>query len=262
MIAALSCNTRCPSALTSALSSKKNSGFSGESRFRSSSDLPAIESSDTGSGGTGIGSLTGCGGGGGPVGPPVAVGGGGIGRATAGCFFAHALIVNVISTARTINLSCLMRTSLEPCPWNIWNLLELLEPLLLRPMRSRVIAIAGDLPEIPAVPIDGEDLAATLARRHEGQMPAVRRPHRALVRAFAERDLPRLATGDVQDLDVEPGTGACRESDLVVRRRRPCGAIGIRLGRHPPQPGAVHVHDIYLRCAGSFRGEGDLRAGG
>ena len=86
-------------------------------------------------------------------------------------------------------------------------------------MRRSVVALARDLPQVLAVAIDGEDLAAALARRHERQMPAVRRPGRAFVRAFAEGDLPRLAVGDVQDLDVEARPGARRERDLVVRRR-------------------------------------------
>src|SRR6186997_2679210 len=83
--AALACNTCCPSLLTSELSSSKNSGRKGESRLRSSSDFDPIVSS-AGIGGTGIGSLTGCGGpgGGGGTLPLVLAIGGGIGRATGG----------------------------------------------------------------------------------------------------------------------------------------------------------------------------------
>ncbi len=67
--AALACSTCWPSALTSALSTSKNSGRSGESRFRSSSDREPMVSS-TGIGGTGTGSETGCGGSGGGGGAP------------------------------------------------------------------------------------------------------------------------------------------------------------------------------------------------
>src|SRR5688572_22081121 len=103
-IAAFSWSTLWPLESTSDWSRPKNNGFSGESRFRSSSERPAIESSATGSGGTTTGSLTGCGGGGGLLSVVVVKsGGGGIGRATGAAFFAHALIVIVSSTAITVH---------------------------------------------------------------------------------------------------------------------------------------------------------------
>src|SRR3954471_7678343 len=89
-------------ALSSLLSSSKNTGFSGEFLFRSSSDADEIASSRTGSFGTAIGSETGTGGAGGRAGVEgVAGGGGGIGRATGGVFLPHAA-APAQTTAHTI----------------------------------------------------------------------------------------------------------------------------------------------------------------
>src|SRR6476469_2643601 len=71
----------------SPLSYSKNTGFSGELRFKSSSDAVAIASSRSGSGGTVVGSGAGAGGAGGRVDVPEGpAGGDGIGRATGGLF--------------------------------------------------------------------------------------------------------------------------------------------------------------------------------
>src|SRR5262245_18668160 len=93
--AAVSSSVRCPSRVRSLLSSSKKTGFSGELRFKSSSDADAIASLGTGSGGTIVGSRTGVGGAGGrfAVVGSVVVGGGGVGRATGGAFLPHASVV-------------------------------------------------------------------------------------------------------------------------------------------------------------------------
>src|SRR5712691_7964672 len=86
--------TAWPSALTSLLSSSKNTGLSGELRLRSSSEADAMVSSLTGSGGTTMGSATGSGGAGGRAAEGAAafavVGGGGAGRATGAFLPPHA----------------------------------------------------------------------------------------------------------------------------------------------------------------------------
>src|SRR4051812_31588527 len=93
--AALSSRAFWPSRLRSLLSSSKKTGFSGELRFKSSSEADEIASFGTGSGGTTVGSGTGSGGVGGRFGVAVpVVGGGGIaGRTTGGVFFPHARVV-------------------------------------------------------------------------------------------------------------------------------------------------------------------------
>src|SRR5262249_49422436 len=105
-VAAFSSSARWPSRLKSLLSSSKNTGFSGELRFKSSRDAEEIASVGTGSAGTRIGSSTGCGGAGGlPPGSPVfVVGGGGVGRATGGFFFPHAAVVSTHATATAISV--------------------------------------------------------------------------------------------------------------------------------------------------------------
>ena len=102
--AALACSTTWPATLTSELSSSKNSGCNGESRFRSSSDFePMVSSTGIGGIGTGTGSDTGVGGGGGAGGAVIAAGGGGMGRATGGAFFEHAPTTTESRTTITIN---------------------------------------------------------------------------------------------------------------------------------------------------------------
>src|SRR5260370_21901593 len=90
--AAFALSVVCPCALTSLLSSSKNSGCSGELRLMSSSEAERMASSFTGSGGTIDGSATGSGGAGGRVVelPPVAEGGGGTGRTFGAVVLLHA----------------------------------------------------------------------------------------------------------------------------------------------------------------------------
>src|SRR5689334_6585676 len=114
-------------------------------------------------------------------------------------------------------------------------------------MRSRVVAILRQLAKVATVAIDGENLALARARRHEREVTSVRRPRRTFVAAFTKRDLPRLAGRDVQDLDVESRSRLCREGNLVVRRRRPGGAIRVRLRRNLPQSRAIDIHRVDLR---------------
>ena len=223
--AAFSCSTCWPSALTSELSSSKNTGWSGESRLRSSSDFEPIGVLGAASGGTGTGSVTGSAAAAAPAAVVVATaGGGGIGRATGGLLLRarghdhrqqddqnqSAPLACLVSSHQTFS-----RTVVEPR--NRSGTVA----LYCDQCGVVVVAVARDLPHVPAVAIDGEDLAAAGARRRERQVAAVGRPRRALVAAFAERDLPRLAGGDRQNLDVVAGPGARRERDLVVRRRRP-----------------------------------------
>src|SRR6185503_16152164 len=200
---ALVCSTCWPGPLTSELSSSKNNGRSGESRFKSSIDFDVMSPS-VGIGGTGTGSLIGCGGpGGGPgAGSLIPTGAGGCGRATGGLPpFLHPAMRTVTTRTRTINAfeSRFITRHLSLVTRN---------PVLLRPIRRPVVAVSRDLTEVAPVLVDGEDLAAARARRHECQVAAVRRPRRAFIAAFAKRDLPRLAGADVQDLDVEAGTRA------------------------------------------------------
>src|SRR5947199_2763655 len=99
--AASASSTAWPAALTSALSSSKNNGLSGELRFRSSSEADAMASSRTGSGGTTVGSATGCGGAGGRVPGSVVVVGGGCGRAIGGFALWQAAYSGAVSRIRT-----------------------------------------------------------------------------------------------------------------------------------------------------------------
>src|SRR5438128_10811756 len=100
--AASASSTAWPAALTSALSNSKNNGLSGELRFRSSSEADAMASSRAGSGGTTVGSATGCGGAGGRVpGAVDVVGGGGCGRAIGGFALWQATKSGGVSRIRT-----------------------------------------------------------------------------------------------------------------------------------------------------------------
>ncbi len=101
--AAFSSSTAWASGDTSLLSSSKKTGFSGELRFRSSSDAEAMPSSRTGSGGTTVGSATGTGGAGGRE-PAVVVPAGGVGRvgrATGGCLLPQAAARTTVNRTGT-----------------------------------------------------------------------------------------------------------------------------------------------------------------
>src|SRR5688572_2098005 len=89
-ISALALSACCPLPSTSELSKAKKTGWNGEFLLIWSMSRLASVSSTTGSGGTGVGSATGSGGEGGRVVPDAPATGGGVGRATGGCFFAHA----------------------------------------------------------------------------------------------------------------------------------------------------------------------------
>src|SRR5688572_227569 len=84
-MAAFACRIVRLASFTSELSYSKKIGCSGESRLRSSSDLP--DTSSAGSGCGGIGSRTGGGGSGGSVDAVGGGGAGGVGRATGGWLF-------------------------------------------------------------------------------------------------------------------------------------------------------------------------------
>ena len=68
----------------------------------------------------------------------------------------------------------------------------------------------------------------------------------ALVAAFTEGDLSRLAGGQIEHLDVESRTGACRERDLVERRRRPGRPIGVRLAGQPAEVQPIRADDVTI----------------
>src|SRR5262245_50667513 len=86
--AAFSSSVFCPSPDSSSLSYSKKTGFSGEFLLISSSDTDDTSSGRTGSGGTTVGSGTGCGGAGGRVVAFVVAGvvDGGVGRRTGALF--------------------------------------------------------------------------------------------------------------------------------------------------------------------------------
>src|SRR5262245_26481541 len=227
MTAAFAVTVARPVSSSSALSSGKKAGLNGESRFRSSSERALMLSSAivSGSGGTGSASVDGGGGGAGAA----AAGGvnGGAGCANGGCFFPHAAAVRLSKTSTTpavvVSLCIsgfISKRDQVACIRPRSPAIEFLP--LVRPRGGEVIAVPCDLRDAPAVAADGEDLHAAGARRRERDMPAVRRIRRALVGAFAERELPGRAGRQVVDLDVVARPGARRERDLVERRRRPC----------------------------------------
>src|SRR5216684_319368 len=104
MSAAFSSSADLAALLISELSNSKNAGFSGELRFRSSSDVDEMASSRTGSGGTTMGSETGTGGAGGrgdtAASVPESVGGG-AGRAIGGFLPPHAATATVNASTPT-----------------------------------------------------------------------------------------------------------------------------------------------------------------
>src|SRR6185503_9118143 len=73
--------------------------------------------------------------------------------------------------------------------------------VLLRPIRLLIVPVFRDLPDVLPVAIDQKHLRLARTRRRKREVAAVRRPGRALVAAFAERDLSRLPGGKVEDLD-------------------------------------------------------------
>src|SRR5436190_8292621 len=101
---ALASSAAWPFASTSALSYSKKTGWSGELRFRSSSDAEAMRSSRAGSGGTTVGSAAGSGGAGGRCAGAVVAGGGGIGRATGGVFLPHPANITIERTNRAASV--------------------------------------------------------------------------------------------------------------------------------------------------------------
>src|SRR5687767_11161019 len=133
---------------------------------------PAIGSSATGSGGTGRGSVTGVGGAGGRAfGSSAVAGGGGVGRATGGCFFAHA----------PIRASATITAQKTLCLCIIISAQSLLGGRRARPVGIAIRARAGKLAQPGAIAMDGEDLFLARPARHEGDVPAVRRKRRAFV---------------------------------------------------------------------------------
>src|SRR5438132_10109171 len=260
-----------PAALTSALSSSKNNGLSGELRFRSSSEADAMASSRAGSGGTTVGSATGCGGAGGRVPGAVVVVGGGCGRAMGGFALWQASSV-AVRTIRTKSAAreaasrvCIVYSmcpgpARRPAPTHDAGTLA--GPfVLLRPVGFVVVPRFRDLPDVFAVAAHSENLILAGAVRRERQMPAVRRPARALVAALTKRQRVDAVGGHIEHLDVEARTRARRECDLVVGRRRPGRAIAIGLrNRQLVQAEAVGADHVQLWKAGAVRHEGDLRA--
>src|SRR3712207_6717598 len=109
--------------------------------------------------------------------------------------------------------------------------------------------------------MDGENLLFAGPAGDEGDVPAVRREGRALVVADVVREGARAAGGKIKDTDDVAAAGPRRVGDLVERRRRPRGAIAIRLPSDLLQRGAVGVDDVDLWAAGAVRGEGELRPG-
>src|SRR5437867_9372243 len=116
-VAAFASSMLLPSALISELSYSKNTGFSGELRFKSSSDAEAMRSSFTGSGGTSVGSATGSGGAGGRAAATGGAGlfGGGAGRAMGGFLPPHAAAsdTSTITTKRALLLALRIICSLS-----------------------------------------------------------------------------------------------------------------------------------------------------
>src|SRR5512139_3385115 len=95
--------------------------------------------------------------------------------------------------------------------------------LLLRlpgPGRGLIVAGPRQLPHVLAHAVDYVNLPPARAGGTEREVPAVGGVRRALVAAFAKRDLPALARRQVEDLDVEPAAGPGGVCDLVERRRR------------------------------------------
>ena len=261
------CTTARPASSRSALSSAKNTGLNGESRLRSSSDrlamrvlacqrLAAAPAAPRRRAAAGAAAGV--------------VAAGGVAAAAPAAPAAAAVLracrcrqaEQDAAPRRRHRDRCISRLFLRASVMRIGPRTPIEFLPLVRPGGRVVVAVPRDLLDAAAVAADGEDLDAARARRREREVPAVRRIGRALVGAFAERDLPRRAGRQVVDLDVVARPGARRERDLVERRRRPGRPVGVRLGRRqPPQVQAVGADDVDLRRAGAIGRERDLRAG-
>ena len=80
--------------------------------------------------------------------------------------------------------------------------------------------------------------------RGEREMPAVGRPRWTLVAAFAKRDLARLASRDIQHLDVVTGSGSRRICQFIERWGRPGWPIRIGVVTDAAQPKSVRVDHV------------------
>src|SRR5688572_11310758 len=183
-----------PWSSSSALSRPKNAGFNGELRFSSSSERLPIESSASGSAGTGSdSSIRSLGRGAGP-GAAVTAGGvatGGAGRATGACRRAQPATTSPINI-RTTNVDRVTLTISRPRSASSYQLPATTYQLV-RPRRRAVVPVARDLLHDAAVTPDGEHLPASRPRGGKRQMLAVGGIGGALVGPLAERDLPRHA---------------------------------------------------------------------
>src|SRR3954468_8952389 len=121
-------------------------------------------------------------------------------------------------------------------------------PDSLRPVRRPVVAGAGELGELLAVPRDRIDLHFARARRRKRQMPSIGRKRGTLIAAFATGDLMTRTGGDIVNPDIKAGSAARGVRDLVERSRRPGGAVRVRvLERESPHVQPISVHDPDLR---------------
>src|SRR5437762_1474645 len=167
---ALALRTAWPSALTSLLSSSKNTGLRGELRLRSSSEADAMVSSLTGSGGTMMGSATGSGGAGGRTAggatAAVVVDGGGAGRAT-GAFLPPQAAATTATRIRTHSAARKAADRVDIVCSILWAM---------GPVGLIIVAGLRHLLQILPVARDREHLRFSRPGRHERQVPPVRRP--------------------------------------------------------------------------------------
>src|SRR5688572_29749580 len=210
-----------PASSSSALSTPKNTGFSGELRLRSSRVRLEIPSSASGCCGTGSASSTRCGGGAGGgvvIAGGAATDGGGAGARTGGWRRLQA----DTATSRTITTTVSL------------NVMRM--RLLIRPVGCLIVSGPRDLPEAPAIAADGEDLNVSGPRRREREVTPGLRVGRAFIRPFAKGQLARRVGGELVHLDVVTGPRAGAVGNLVEwvwRPRRPVAyAVGHRQPRH------------------------------
>src|SRR5688572_28810766 len=209
-----------PASSSSALSTPKNTGFSGELRLRSSSVRLEIPSSASGCCGTGSASSTRCGGGagGGVVidgGAPTD--GGGAGARIGGWRRLQA----DTATSRTITATVSL------------NVVRM--RLIIRPVGCLIVSGPRDLPEAATVAADGEDLDVSGPRRRERDVTARLRVGGALIRPFAKGQLARRVGGELVDLDVVAAGSAGAVGDLVVGTWRPRRSIADAVGDRQPR---------------------------
>src|SRR5262249_11598092 len=197
-------------------------------------------------GGTGVVSGTGWGGAAVGGGGTFVVAGGGIGLASGGLLLWHAPANTTRASITTTYRFCVIT-------------LGLLRSF--RPVRELVVSLVGDLAQIVAVARHRENLHLPGPARRKRDVPSVGRKHRALVRADAVGDLPRLAGREAIDLNIESRSGLRRVGDFVERLPGPRRTIALLVDQRP-LAGAVDVHDVDLRRAGPLRDPGDLVAGG